>query len=180
MRDRTVTPFATMAERDLAVPVPKPGMVCITLDNDTMWVFRNTAWRVLYHPSLVEHHQTLALSNQTNTGFVLGMTPAPPAAPFATTQYLSFRGTAGANGNANSFITEFRTAAGVAIPPNPWTVKLAGPLAGGDSMAVVGFASRALAASVAPTYQFVYRVDTQNVAFTIECVSVLVPATTVV
>jgi len=179
IRDRTVTPFATAADRDAAIPVPKNGMMCMTVDNGTVWVYRALAWRVLYHPSLVEHHAALALSGITNTAYVLGMTPAPPAAPFPTTQYLRMIGTAYGNGNANQFQYEFRTTAGVGIAPAGWIMKLAGPLSGGDYQAIVCHASRTLAASADPSYQFVYSVNTQNASFNIDCVSQLVPAAAV-
>jgi hypothetical protein len=44
IRDRTVTPFANVAERDTSIPVPKEGQTAWLSDVNLMTVYNGTAW----------------------------------------------------------------------------------------------------------------------------------------
>lgn len=59
IRDQVVTPFATVAARDSAITSPAVGMVCYTIDTNTLWVYRGTAWRQ------IAGQKIYAMQNQT-------------------------------------------------------------------------------------------------------------------
>ena len=57
IRDRTVTPFATGADRDAATPQPPPGALCVTLDTGALWRMSANGWTSEYARA-----QTVALA----------------------------------------------------------------------------------------------------------------------
>lgn len=50
IENQVVMRFASTAARDAAIVSPAEGMVCVTTDTTTMWLYNGSAWRVLDEP----------------------------------------------------------------------------------------------------------------------------------
>ena len=82
IRNRSITPFNTLAERDAYITAPVVGMECYVIATDSLYYYNGTAWkgrprgRIAYLPCATQYN-TAAANTWTNT-LQITITPGEP------------------------------------------------------------------------------------------------------